>query len=274
MWSRLIFRFRGIEMRLGTTLHVGKLTVQVDAFILLCIFLTCGMFISLGFWQLDRAAQKHARAEAWQAAADAAPVAFASLLAVNDDGSSDAVTGLNQALISNNRRVALQGTFHNEISFLVLYQFFRGQPGYELVTPVRPATGGDLVLVSRGWIAPDTAGGRPEVPVVDGEQSVTASLYVPETVVLPGEVSDDSWPVRMPRLNMDQASQLLGEPVFPYVLRLEAGQSGVQDRHWSQPDFSTRSHYAYTAQWFGLAVLVLLASFAYASNVLTLLRER
>lgn len=261
-------------MRLGTTLHIGKLTVQLDAFILLCIFLTCGMFISLGFWQLDRAAEKRAQAAAWQAAAVAEPIAFASLAQVDNLGSTDATADLNETLMSDNRRVALQGTFHNDISFLVLYQFFRGQPGYELVTPVRPAAGGDLVLVSRGWIAPDSTGGRPEVPVVDGDQFLTARLYVPATELPPGDVSDDNWPVRLPRLNMDQASRLLGEPVFPYVLRLEAGQPGVQGRHWPQPDFSTRSHYAYTAQWFGLAVLVLLASFAYASNVLTLLRER
>lgn len=245
-------------MRLGTTVHIGKLTVQVDAFILLCIFLSCGMFVSLGFWQLDRAAEKRAASAAWQAAAQAEPVAWSSL---------------DESLISNNRRVALQGSFQSEISFLVLYQFFQGRPGYELVTPFSPSDGGDLILVSRGWIGPDADGGRPEVPVVQGQQSVTARLYVPETEPAPGEVTDNSWPVRMPRLNVAQASRLLGEPVFPTVLRLEPDQPGVLARHWSQPDFSTRSHYAYTAQWFALAALVLLASFAYASNVLTLLRN-
>lgn len=252
-------------MRLGTILHLGKLTVQVDAFILLCIFLSCGMFVSLGFWQLDRAAEKRAQAVAWLAAAEAEPVPFAAL--------PDAGTG-DEELVSNNRRVALQGSFQNEISFLVLYQFFQGRPGYELVTPVRPADGGELVLVSRGWIAPDDSGGRPDVPMVDGQQSMIARLYLPDTEIPPGEITDDSWPVRMPRLNVTQASRLLGEPVYPHVLRLESGQPGVQGRHWPQPDFSTRSHYAYTAQWFGLALLVLLASFAYASNILTLLRER
>ena len=40
-------------MRLGATLQFGRLTVQVDAFIVLCIFLSCGMFISLGFWPVS-----------------------------------------------------------------------------------------------------------------------------------------------------------------------------------------------------------------------------
>tara|TARA_R100001039_G_C1854190_1_gene115927 strand:+ start:1370 stop:2128 length:759 start_codon:yes stop_codon:yes gene_type:complete len=252
-------------MRLGTTLHIGRLTVQVDAFILLCIFLSCGMFVSLGFWQLDRAAEKRSQADAWRAAVEAEPVPFAAIQASDD---------ARETLVSNNRRVALEGSFQNEISFLVLYQFFQGRPGYELVTPVRPAGGGDLVLVSRGWIAPDDNGGRPDVPVVAGTQSMIARLYLPDTDIPPGDITDDSWPVRMPRLNVTQAGRLLGEPVYPHVLRLESGQPGVQGQHWSQPDFSTRSHYAYTAQWFGLAVLVLLASLAYASNILTLLRER
>jgi len=249
-------------MRLGTTLRFGKLSVQIDAFILLCIFLTCGMFVSLGFWQLDRAAEKRALAAAYEEAAQAEPIPLTSL------------PGPDEALISNNRRVALQGRFQNEISFLVLYQFFQGRPGYELVTPFRPASGGDLILISRGWIAPGSSGDRPEVPAVDGEQSLVARLYLPEINSSPGEVTDDSWPVRLPRMNVAQAGLLLGETVFPYVLRLESGQPGVQGRHWTQPDFGTRSHYAYTAQWFALAALVLLLSFAYASNVLSLLRDR
>lgn len=249
-------------MGVGTTLQLGKLTVRVDAFILLCIFLSCGMFVSLGFWQLDRAAEKRALAAAYQRSAQAEPVPFTSLLSGEQD------------LLTNNRRVALQGRFESDISFLVLYQFFRGQPGFELVTPFRPASGGDLVLVSRGWIAPGSGGGKPEVPAVEGNQSLIARLYLPETAVIPGEVTDDSWPVRVPRLDVAQAGRLLGEPVFPHVLRLESGQAGVQGRHWPQPDFSTRSHYAYTAQWFALAALVLLASFAYASNILSLLRDR
>ncbi|MEX0740744.1 MAG: SURF1 family protein [Pseudohongiella sp.] len=249
-------------MRLGTTLQLGRLTLKVDAFIVLCIFLSCGMFVSLGFWQLDRAAEKRALSAAYQEAAQAEPVAYESL------SHADAER------VTNNQRMALQGRFQSEISFLVLYQFFRGQPGYELVTPFRPASGGDLVLISRGWIAPGSHGDRPEVPAVEGEQTLIARVYLPESEIPAGEVTDDSWPVRLPRLNLTQAGRLLGEPVVPYVLRLESDQPGVQARHWSQPDFSTRSHYAYTAQWFGLAALVLLLSFVYASNVLSVLRDR
>lgn len=252
-------------MRLATTLQLGKLTVRVDAFILLCIFLSCGMFVSLGFWQLDRAAEKRALAAAYQQAQEAEPIAWAEVSGLSADS-------LARQLLPN-QRLQLQGSYLDEISFLVLYQFFQGRPGYELVTPFQPAVGGDLVLLSRGWIAPGADGALPEIPRVDPDQMLIAQIHIPPGEIPAGEVTDTSWPVRLPRLNVEQASRLLGEPVFPYVLRLESGQPGVQNRHWSLPDFSTRSHYAYTAQWFGLAILVLILSLVLASNITSLLRQ-
>lgn len=252
-------------MRLATTLQLGRLTVRIDAFILLCIFLSCGMFVSLGFWQLDRAAEKRALAAAYQQAQVAEPTALTEVAALPAEA-------LARELLPN-QRLQLQGSFLDEISFLVLYQFFQGRPGYELVTPFQPANGSDLILVSRGWIGPGADGGMPEIPAVDPDQTLIAQVHIPAGEIPAGEVTDTSWPVRLPRLNVDQASRLLGEPVFPYVLRLESGQPGVLNRHWSLPDFSTRSHYAYTAQWFGLAMLVLILSLVLASNIPILLRQ-
>lgn len=239
---------------------VGPLVVQVNLLILLCVLSSAGMFASLGFWQLDRADEKRTLARDLQQRATIAP----RPLLLDEDASG----------LPHMTRVTLQGEYQNEIPFLVLFQFYQGQAGYELIVPFRPADGGPLVLVSRGWIAPGSDGGLPVIPPVTGPQTITVQAFQPDIEVPPVEVTDSSWPVRLGRFNVEQAGRLLGEPVYPQVLRLESAQPGVLIRHWSAPRISTRSHIAYAAQWFGLTLLVLVGSLLYASNALELIRAR
>jgi len=162
---------------------------------------------------------------------------------------------------------------NQQVAFLVLFQFFQGQPGYELVSPVRVAGHDELVLVSRGWVAPGESGELPHVPDVHGEQHLLARVHVPEIPVEAGSVTDTQWPLRVPRLQTEQAGRLLGEAVYPYVLRLEAEQPGVKVRHWTQPSFSARTHYGYAAQWFFFTLVVVAATLLLSTNLLSLLQR-
>ncbi len=242
-------------------LRFGEFRLKFHPLIFLCLCSSLGMFVSLGFWQLDRADQKQAMADELRARAVAEPVPFAAI------ADSTSVPG-------NMTRVVLEGEYQNGISFLVLFQFFQGQAGYELLTPFKPDNGGELVLVSRGWISAGSGSDRPPVPVVDGPQQIRGQIVVPEFEPAPGEVVDTDWPVRLPRLNVAQAGRLLGEPVYPWVVRLEADQPGVQNRHWTPPRIETRGHFAYAVQWFGIALVVALAALLYASNLIQLINAR
>ncbi len=243
-------------------LSLGALKVQFNWLIALGVVMTCGMFINLGLWQLDRAAEKRQMQREWEAAQSAEPIAFTALL----QRSGNAVT--------NAMPVSLRGEYLNQqVAFLVLYQFFQGQPGYELISPVRVSGHDELVLVSRGWVAPGESGQLPLVPDVHGEQQLLARVHVPERAVEAGAVTDTQWPLRVPRLEPEQAGRLLGEAVYPYVLRLEADQSGVEARHWTQPSFSTRTHYGYAAQWFFFTLAVLLATLLLSTNLPALFQQ-
>ena len=146
---------------------------------------------------------------------------------------------------------------------------------------------GTLALVSRGWLAPGqevvtAAGGGaghqlPAIPAIEGSGEARqwlAQLVVPVVDVAPATVVDSQWPVRLARLNTEQAGRLLGEPVYPYLLRLEAGQPGGLARHWSAPPVSTRTHTAYAVQWFLIAVLVAVVALFMSSNLMQLLNRR
>lgn len=247
----------GIRSR---TMTLGALTISVHPLVFVCLCSSLGMFISLGFWQLDRADEKRALAVAMQQRAVAEPVALDTLQQIEQSP-------------GNLTRVKLSGEYQNDISFLVAFQFFQGRAGYEVVTPVRQADGGPLVLVSRGWLTASADIDRPEIPIVSGLQMLQAQLHVPEFDVPAGEVTDTDWPVRLPRMNVAQAERLLGEPVYPFVMRLEADQPGVLSRHWSVPRVETRGHLVYAIQWFGIALLVLIASLFYSSNLAQLIKD-
>lgn len=254
---------------------IGRLLVHVNLLILLCVLSSVGMFASLGFWQLDRANEKRTLAADLQQRALADPVPL--LFEETQPGLSPMTLPyktLPYQTWPHMTRVTLQGEFQNEIPFLVLFQFFQGQAGFELVVPFKPSDNGPLLLVSRGWIAPGAGGGLPQIPPVSGLQTISAQVYQPDIDIPPAEVTDAEWPVRLARLNVEQASRLLGEPVYPQVLRLESGQPGVLVRHWSAPRISMRSHLAYAVQWFGLTLLVLIGSLLYASNAIELIRSR
>lgn len=240
-------------------LKLGQLQIKINWLVFVCLLSSLGMFISLGFWQLDRAAEKRDMADALQRRAQAAALPLQQAESASDFG--------------NTSPVQLDGYYENEIPFLVSFQFWRGQAGFELITPFRTRDGG-LVLLSRGWIAPATDRELPEIPPVVGEQTVIARVHLPEVEVPPAEVTSRSWPVLLSRFNIEQAGRLLGESVYPYVLRLEADQPGVQSRHWQPPSISTRTHIAYAVQWFSIAAVVLIASFLYSSNFISLWRRR
>lgn len=253
---------RQLEKRLlaSKPLHFGALTVHFNALIALCVVMTCGMFINLGLWQLERAAEKRQRAADWQASLQTSALPLAS---VDTDQLSD-----NQPLV-------LQGQYlGQQVAFLLPFQFFQGQPGFELVSPFRLQDSGELVLVSRGWLPPAADGSPPAVPELAETVEIVARVHIPEHVTPPGTVSDEQWPLRVSRLSLEQASILLDEPLYPYLLRLESGQPGVLQRHWRSPDFGTRTHYGYAAQWFFFTLAVLVATLLLSSNLITLWRHR
>ncbi len=247
-------------------LSFGALTVRFNWFITLCVVLSCGMFINLALWQLERAADKRQASEQWEAMQSAELQEFTRFAASRQDGDFTSFNGQ-----------PLQLTGHYEpspVAFLVMYQFWQGRPGFELVSPFRLESADEYVLISRGWIPAGEGGSLPDIPDVTGGQELLARLHVPDVSPAAVNVTDDSWPLRMQRMNTQQASALFGEPFFPHVLRLEAEQPGVLVRHWSAPDFSARMHYGYAFQWFLFTLLILILTVLLSTNLLRLLRDR
>ena len=111
-------------------------TLTIVALVLLA--LAAGVFVSLGRWQLSRAAERRAVAAEIEAGRRQAPLA---------------VTGATpaQELVAW-RPARVEGTWRNDLSVLIDNRNLDGKPGLWLATPLKLADG-SAILVLRGWFA-------------------------------------------------------------------------------------------------------------------------
>lgn len=251
-----------------TQRQLGRLHVRIHWGIALCVTLTFALLINLGFWQLGRAAEKRALQREMLARQELPALALEQVLPRTGPLSEA------QAVEVENLRVSVSGRYWNEGSFLVAFQFFQGAPGFELVTPFLVDGTEETLLVSRGWIAPGPGDdGMPFIVPVNGEQTLTGQLHVPPVVAGITQVEGEAWPLRLRRMDLARAAEVLDRPVLPWVLRLSADSAGVHARHWPAVTVSTRSNIQYALQWFGMALVVLVVTLALSTNIFTLLRK-
>lgn len=253
-------------MQLRSEHSIGIFHIRINWLFAVCVFMTAAAFARLGLWQLDRAAEK--------VEAQAALVIESSLNA--EPIESIPIGHLNRANPElQNRHVSLRGEFVNERSILLLAEFFQGMIGYGVVTPFRLESNNQLVLVNRGWttgiLPPNTP---PDLRPFSGPVEITGQIYVPpaNARVLSSQIDPSVWPLRMRSLEIDVIANIVGEPLFPFEIRLTEEQSGVLVRHWPAVNADVDQNLSYAVQWFSFALLVLFLSLLASSNLWSLLR--
>jgi surfeit locus 1 family protein len=204
------------------------------------------VLIFLGFWQLQRAAEK--------AAILADQLALRGQQAV-------ALAAQDVASLRRYQPVVLTGEFLAGHDFLQDNQRYQGKIGYELITPFRLQASGQLVLVSRGWVAGSMDRRElPTVPSVTGDVVLDGEIYIPlgEPFLLAAQQWSEGWPKVIQAVDMPMADEALGETLFPYVVRLAETSPAVLDRHWQVVNVPPAKHTAYAVQWFAMAGALLI----------------
>lgn len=253
-------------MPLRRTFHFSSFEIRVNWIITACVVISAVSFANLGFWQLGRAAEK---------------LEAQSIL--------EAELRENAGLIENipaghlhranpemrNRHVQLQGKYLNDRTVLILAEFFDSQIGYGVVTPLRLTSNGELVLVHRGWtsgiLPPDMP---PNIRPIDGPVDIGGQVFIPpqDARVIPSQINPNEWPLRMRSLEIDVISEILGEPIFPFEVRITANQSGTLTRHWPAVNPDVNQNLSYAIQWFTFALIIIFAALLASSNLWALLR--
>jgi len=154
------------------------------------------------------------------------------------------------------RTLNLTGHYLGEKSFLLDNQIYRGQVGYRVIT-VFESKSGQHYLIDRGWISAGTDRGVLPRPGFPANEITVLSVIWPNLGLVPllkDSALEKSWPKRIQRANMERMQNIVGVPVFPYLLRLETLQAGVFTVLNPQVAFFAERHTAYAVQWFGLAL--------------------
>ena len=234
--------------------------------------LTAALFpllIGLGFWQLERAEEKAALAEAFDARSRAEPATI--------DGALWRKSIEELAYLP----VVATGRFVPARHLLLDNRIREGRFGYEVVSLLELENGAGHVLVNRGWLQGDASRLQlPEIPETGGPVVVQGHVYVApgKPYLLSEQQLDGPWPRRLQALEMEKLSPALtaelGDNVAPYPVRIDAGQPGALDVAWQVINVSPAKHRGYAVQWFTMAVVLLLFFFLRSSNLLQLLRGR
>jgi surfeit locus 1 family protein len=194
-------------------------------------------FVSLGLWQLDRAAEKTALLELFQSGGGYTEV---------DD--YDALEEFD--------RIEVSGRYRPDRQILIDNIPLEGRLGYYVITPFEPSTNEPLLLVNRGWVLKD-ANPAPNFDIDTGFVSVQGLVgHLPRVAIRPGEAFavHEDWPRVALYPTSDEVARELGEAVLPVVLLLSPDAADGFVRHW-QPNVSgPMTHYSYAFQWFAMAV--------------------
>lgn len=195
------------------------------------------VFVNLGEWQLDRLAQRRER-NATTIANERSPIQ------PYEQAFSHPITDADQW-----QRVEARGTFDADHQFVVRYRSNGDLDGYEVVTPLRTASG--VVLVDRGLI-----------PLQRGIQIPSAAPAPPAgEVTIVGHVRRNekgrraaTTPVgnQMRLINSDAIAGTLPYPIksgYIGLLTIQPEQAGGF-RPIQLPDLSEGPHFWYAVQWF------------------------
>lgn len=208
--------------------------------ITLLALLSVVLTISLGRWQLSRAAQK----EALQATMDA-------------KGALD-VLDARQLTAQNvvHRRVNLHGQWLAERTVYLDNRQMNGKPGLYVLTPLALDGNAGVVVVQRGWVARNFMD-RTQVPnVTTPHGAVTVQgLIVPPPSKLYEFAGADNGRIRQ---NIDLAG--FGAEIGLPLLSISIQQIGPMTdgllREWPVAATGVEKHYGYAVQWFALSALI------------------
>lgn len=213
--------------------------------------------ISLGSWQLHRAAEKSAEQARWDRAAQLAPQA-ASAARLAAIGAELPV------------RVRLEGRFLHEHEVWLDSRQMDGRAGLNLITPLR-LTDGPVVLVNRGF-APRDAQDRRRLPAVERPPDAVTiegmAVAQPPRVLRLGEDAPvgAGRPLVWQNFDFNVFERVSGLTVAHWIVQQSDGDDDGLLRRWPRLSAGVEKHHGYALQWYSLAALLALLTLIFGAR--------
>lgn len=200
--------------------------------------------LNLGFWQLDRAQQKHMRLLQIDQRQQLSPMSVEEVSRLTD---------------KRDMPVQLSAAFAKPV-LLLDNRINQGRVGYEVVGLV--STNSGLLLVNLGWVAaPALRQDLPKVALPKGVVELRGMVAVPSLNPMVQETAnmDAQWPKVIQQIDMDKVANMLGTTeLLDWVLLLSPEAQFGYVRDWQPVVMPPEKHQAYAMQWFGLAAASLM----------------
>jgi surfeit locus 1 family protein len=214
--------------------------------------------LSLGRWQLSRAAQKEDLQAAIESQGRRAPLGNAELIAAHAANAVPMVEIASQL----HRRVQLRGSWVGARTVFLDNRQMDAKPGFYVVTPLRLQDSPYTVLVQRGW-APRDFQDRNQLPRVDTPpETVEIDARVAPAPAKLVDLGEDGHGAIRQNLDMTAFANETGLALLPVsVVQTNApdGRLAQNDgllRNWPVPASGASKNYGYAAQWFALSALI------------------
>jgi surfeit locus 1 family protein len=231
----------------------------------IAVILLVALFLRLGFWQLERRAERRAANALLLQRLEQSPIAL--------DGGP---VNPDQA---NLRRAIVRGSYDYDQEIILRNRALNELPGVHVITPLRIAGSQAAVLVDRGWIPYEMSSpelrAKFERPIglvevqgfVRGSQVRPSVLAPADPPLSPDRPRLDAWH----RVDVARIQQQVSYPLLPIFVEVEdplqrektAPQSTLQDesgQHFPRPvlevELSEGSHLFYALQWFAFAAIL------------------
>lgn len=215
------------------------------------------LMLGMGLWQLARAEEKRQLLAEWQQRRD-----------------SD--ISLSQASIMNapfGYRLRVEGAYLAESMLFLDNQVQAGRVGYRLIRGLPTRYG--LLMVDTGWWPADadrrhlptianSAHSTDTIPTATGSIALSGHLIRPyqPPISLSKFTFIPSHPV-VPSLAPALLTEIWGQPVLPWVLRLEPLDTKEAQDSWQPVAMGPERHVGYAVQWWLMALALCIAMFWY-----------
>ena len=206
-----------------------------------------GFFSTLGFWQLDRAAEKERLFAAFADAAAQTPVTLEAARRME--------TTPRYPLVD------VRGRYDTTHAYYLVDRTHDGKVGTIAYAIFEPADGSTPLLVDRGFVADDARGHSANIPPPPAGEQLLSALYAPPPGsglrmggnALPRQTT---WPKESIYLDVSEIAADAGRPLDAKILLLAPDPASGFVREWRPDVFPPERHRGYAFTWFTLAAIV------------------
>jgi surfeit locus 1 family protein len=223
--------------------NIGK--YQFNPGILPSVLTVCLLYImiSMGLWQLDRAAFRQDLQHKIEQRRNLPPVSLAELPTQTEDAVF--------------YPVSIRGRFDREHQFLLDNRVYNQAPGYHVYTPLIMSDG-RAILVNRGWVAQGrTRQDLPELPAPDDVVEFTGLMDKPPAkgFILMDHANDSlQWPRVLQYIDMKELGELTGHNLYPMIVWMDGDTGYGFDYQLPVMSLNSTKNTGYAFQWFSMSI--------------------